>query len=220
MIYKNKFNLTGTAEQQAIVTGALDKIFFPWERLRFPTEPVEIGWRDLNARGLTGEAARKHESGTVGIIEGRRYTLGIFYTHSGRIYIDSYLVRYPEIAASTVSAEIAHAVDYFLPLTDGQRMDIMALMHNGNSEDHGHSWWEKHDYGMEYYTLVGEAFMQAFTVAYSDIDFGNANDFAHSITKEQALKLRQIIGIDRTDAIAHPQSFFAPLQLAAFLAQS
>ena len=202
MIYKSKFLLTGTAQQIAIVAEALDKIKFPWERLTFPKEPVEIGWKDLNNGLYRSMDIKKHESGTLGIIEGRKYTLGIFYTHSGRIYIDNYLVNYPEIAQSTVSAEIAHAVDYFLPLTDSQRNEIMALMHGGSTVEHGHSWWEKYDYGAEYYTLVGESFMQAFTVAYSDMPFGNASDFTHSITPEQAPALRKILGIERTDYVS------------------
>lgn len=205
MIYKNKFNLTGTTLQQDIVKTALDKIYFPWERLHFPSEPVEIGWKDLNttqSREAHGLSAKLHQSGTIGIIDGRKYVLGVMYTHTGSIYIDNYLVNYPEIAQSTVSAEIAHDVDYFLPLTEAQRTQLMTLMHGGSTADHGHSWWEKFDYGAEYYTLVGESFMQAFTLAYSDMPFGNASDFTHSITPEQAPEVRRIIGIERTDYTA------------------
>ena len=203
MVYKNTWNLTGTVQQQQIVKEALDHIFFPWERLNLPNKPVEIGWTNLNAQALQGEQpeAKKHQSGTIGIIDGRQYVLGIFYTHTGKIYIDNYLVKYPEIAKSTVSAEIAHAVDYFLPLTDAMKHEIMALMHGGSYAEHGHTWWEKNDYSTEYYTLMGESFMQAFTVAYSDIPFGNTSDFTHSIKLTDGPKLRQIMGIERTDLL-------------------
>lgn len=215
MIYKKKFNVTGTTEQQNLVIAALDNIHFPWDKLKFPSEPVEIGWRNLNqyASIATGSIGSRMHGGAhhpagedkpdtlTGDLEGvRNYTLGIFYIGSGRIYIDLALVKYPDIAKATVSAEIAHAVDYFLPsFSDAVRDEIMALMHGGDRSDHGHSWWEKHDYGAEYFTLVGEAMMQAFTVAYSDIPFGNASDFTHGITADQAPALRKIIGIERTD---------------------
>ena len=75
MIYKNKFNLTGTDQQQAIVKEALDTIYFPWDRLKFPTEPVEIGWQDLNhgetLNMVADPKARFHQGGTIGIINGR-----------------------------------------------------------------------------------------------------------------------------------------------------
>lgn len=216
MIYKNKFNLTGTDQQQAIVKEALDTIYFPWDRLKFPTEPVEIGWRDLNhgetLNMVADPKARFHQGGTIGIINGRKWTMGVMYPSSGRIYIDLQMVNFPQLAKTTVSAEIAHNVDYFLVradggigMTDKQRDEIMALMHGGNYADHGHSWWEKFDYGTEYFTLVGESFMQAFTLAYSDMPFDNTSDFTHSITKEQVPALRKILGIERTDYIPLPE---------------
>lgn len=211
MIYASKFTLSGTTQQKTIVKDALDKIFFPWDKLTFPREPVEIGWRDLNSGSFLASKVKKHQGPhpggedkpdyIQGVVEERKYTLGVFYTGSGRIYIDNRLVNYPEIAAATVSAEIAHAVDYFLPLTDAQRKKIMTLMHMGNDQEHGHSWWEKLDYGLEYYDLVGEAFMQAFTVGYSDIPFGNADDFTHGIKLEDAPELRKIMGVERTDYV-------------------
>lgn len=213
MIYKNKFNLTGTVEQQEIVKQALDKIMFPWERIHLPSEPVEIGWTDLNngmfriaqhGEGVPhAHAGEKHPEGEgpeplLGRFEGRLYILGVFYPGSGRIYVDSALVGYPELAQSTVSAEIAHSVDEFLPLTDEQRAQIMALFHDGGHD--AHTWWERYNYSTEYYSLIGESFMQAFTIAYSDMPFGNASDFEHALRYDQIPALRQIIGIERTDA--------------------
>jgi hypothetical protein len=202
MNYENKFLLTGTERQKEIVKHALDQIKFPWDRLTFPREPVEIGWTDLNS-GTFAKTAKFHQSGTIGKINGREYILGVFYTHSGVIYIDNLLVQYPEIACSTVSAEIAHSVDYFLPLTDQQRKEITTLIHGGDDTDHGHSWWEKYDYSTEYFTLVGEAFMQAFTVAYSDMFF-DSEGWAHALKIEDAPKLRAILGIERTDFVPDP----------------
>lgn len=211
MIYKNKFSLEGTPEQQEIVKSSLDKIFFPWEKLTFPNQYAVIGWDNLNAVALAGPDIKKHEGAIHGYLEGRKYTLGIMYPHNGFMYIDNSLVKYPDVARSTVSAEIAHDVDYFLPLTEVQRKSIMELVHPLGADNH--TWWEKIDYGNEYYTLVGEAFMQIFTTAYSDIDFGNTSDFSHSITKDQAAAVRQIIGIERTDGAAIQYETFPPSKI-------
>lgn len=237
MIYKNKFNLTGTDVQQAIVKEALDKIMFPWERIHLPGEPVEIGWMDLNngmfainieppAKSIKLEyeyayptevtddtdihrihGTHEHPEGDkpeplVGRLHGRLYILGVFYPGTGRIYIDNALANHPEMAQATVSAEIAHSVDEFLPLSDSQRDAIMKLMHGGGTDEH--TWWEKVDYGAEYWSLVGESFMQAFTIAYSDMPFGNTADFVHSLKPEQIPDLRKIVGIERTDAEPAP----------------
>lgn len=219
------WNLTGTENQQAIVRGAFEKIKFPFEQLRLPGTP-ELGWRDLNSGTFrvlaTGDYAHVEEhEGHHHEDEGenahhpegddepeplmgrfgaeRNYILGVFYPGSARIYIDLALENYPEIAQSVVSAEIAHAVDEFLPLTEGQRQEIMAALHGGVPDEH--TWWEKIDYGAEYYSLVGETFMILFTKAYSDIPFGNAGDFVHGGENVSAGTIRAIIGIPRTDEI-------------------
>ncbi len=236
MIYANTWNLTGTERQQAIVKDALDAIKFPWERIKLPRNPTEIGWRNLND-GTYNQApnpavdqalkVRKHEGHDpaprkhgdedhskpkdpaahpdveieplYGAVdgEGRKYIMGIFYPGSGRIYIDNALVNYPAHARATVSAEIAHAVDEFLPLSDAQRTKIIELLHPDGPDQH--TWWEKVSYGDEYYTLVGESFMILFTYAYSDIEFEGADDFIHPGDRSMAEAVRKIIGIDRTD---------------------
>lgn len=199
MIYKNTWLLTGTLEQIAIVKNALDKIYFPWEKLTMPQYPTEIGWRNLNTKEVS--LARQHKDVTKGIIDGREYTFGIIYPHTGMIYIDNLLVQYPDAAKTTVSAEIAHAVDYFLPIEYPKRLAIMKLMQGTETDaEHAeHTWWEKLDYGAEYFGLMGEAFMQAFTVAYSVIPFNNSS-FKHGIAITDGHKVREILGIERTDA--------------------
>lgn len=228
MIYKNLFSLQGTERQIQIVKEALDKIKFPWERLKAPRGTFIIGWANLNTGRLAKRLRendphyKKHEGdhpGTdldvdpfEGEIGGKKYIMGVFYPSTGNIYIDNHLVYYPTEAQSTVSAEIAHLVDFFLPLTNKMKRDIWVLMHNGDPTPHGHTdWWEKSDYGAEYFSLVGESFMQAFTLAYSDMPF-NASNFVHKITKAQAPALRQIIGIERTDFTAAPQPAPVPVE--------
>ena len=223
-----KWQLTGTANQIGISQSIFERVKFPLDRLRLPGVP-EFGWRDLNRRAnnpilqeiekqhaLNGRHKKVHDKSRhhddhvhedtyeplYGYIEGRRYILGVFYPYSGRIYIDTRLESKPEIAQSVGSAELGHAVDEFLPLTDYQREQIMRACHGGHL-DH-HTWWEKIDYSTEYFSLIGETFMILFTKAYTDIPFGDVSSFVHTgenVTPEQ---IRAIIGIERTDAALKP----------------
>lgn len=203
------WNITGTDQQQAIVREALAKIKFPFERLALPGIP-ELGWRDLNSgyyHALIDSPQHELVGDTpeplLGNLEAvRNYILGVFYPGSARIYLDNALIAYPEIAQAVVSAEMAHAVDEFLPLSDVQRDAIMATLHGGGHDEH--SWWEKANYWAEYYSLIGESFMILFTKAYSDIPFGNAEDFGHSGANVTAEQIRAIMGIQRTDLVTGP----------------
>ncbi len=204
MLYKNQFSLTGTDIQNAIIAAAIDRIKFPFERIKFPNGMCQIGWRDLNPP----HKYRNIEMGgepLIGSFDGRKYTLGVFYPSNGNIFADNALVAHPELAQSTVSAEMAHSVDEFLPLTDEQREKLIKLTSYGETTE-VHTWWEKQDYEAEYFTLVGEAFMQMFTVAYSDIPFGNAASFHHTLKQEQVNEFLSIMGIQRTDYVA-PNKF-------------
>jgi hypothetical protein len=204
------WNITGSPNQISIASEALNRIFFPFERLALPGVP-ELGWRDLNglgARSKQGEFHLPHPPGAhthgdephliEGEFEGRRYTLGVFYTGSATIYIDNALEAQPEVAAAVVAAEIAHAVDYFLPLTDTMRDTFIRLLNDGQPNQN--TWWEISDYSTEYFTLGGEAFMFLFCRGYSDIPFGDVSSFedkGENITPQQ---IRGVIGIERTDA--------------------
>ncbi len=196
------WKIKGSAEQQKIVVAAISKIKFPFERLSLP-EGAELGWQDLNSKAAIesriGSEADTHE----GLFEGRQYILGVFYPSTASIYLDEKLINHPEMAEATVSAEIAHAVDYYLPLTDLMRDTFVRLLNDGkpNSE----TWWEKSNYSTEYFTLAGEIFMLLFTKGYSDIPFGNASDFSHDGSNISPAQIRAVIGIERTDAAPlHP----------------
>ena len=191
------WRLTGTPAQQAITADALAKIKFPWERLALPGQP-EIGWRDLNTRahGTEDHAGEKGPEPLLGMVNGRRFTLGVFYPGSARIYLDNSLDQAQ--AEATVAAEVAHAVDEFLPMTDAQRGLIMLELHGGHADNH--TWWEKNDYSAEYWSLIGETFMALFCKAYSDIPFGSTASFEHDPGRVSAETVRRIMGIERTDA--------------------
>lgn len=185
------WNLTGTDKQVAIATEALSKIKFPFERLTLPGVP-ELGWRDLNGRGALGGHAIEGE------LLGRKYTLGVFYPGSGKIFVDNALTTLPGAAEATIVAEIAHAVDEFLPLTEAMRDEFIRLLNDGQPNDN--TWWEKSDYNAEYFTLEGEAFMFLFCRAYSDIPFGDVSSFEDQGENVTAEQVRGVIGIERTDA--------------------
>jgi hypothetical protein len=206
------WTLTGTPNQQAIVRDAFERIKFPFERLTLPGSP-ELGWRDLNGSDDWWLAkGRKHEGQQHaparedrpeplnGEIDGRKWIMGVFFPVSARVYLDLALEDYPDTAKAVVSAEIAHAVDEFLPLTDAQRAEFIRLVHPEGS-DHIDTWWEKADYGAEYYNLIGETFMILFTKAYSDIPFGDTSPFVHRGDNITAEQVRAVIGIERTDAV-------------------
>lgn len=137
-----------------------------------------------------------HGHGIVRYVEGRWLIAGVFYPGSGRIFVDTSLEQYPADAQEVVSAEIAHLVDYGLPMTDTQRGQVIKIFHPDNADTH--TWWEVQNYGSEYYTLVGESFMALFTHAYSDMEPWQAA-FTHKSTKDMAPVVWGILDIRRTD---------------------
>jgi len=205
MIYKQIFDLIGTTKQVNIIKEGLDKIKFPWERITPPERVFKIGWQDLN-NGLFAKARAHKGHGNepvsiTGKLNGRKYIMGVFYPHNGDIFVDNKLVNYPEIAQTTVSAEAAHLADEYLPLTDAQRLALHKLMHPGGIIPKDEAfWWEKIDYETEYFSLAGEFFMCLFTLAYSDMLF-DASGFTHTIEPNLIPKVREIIGIERTDLV-------------------
>jgi hypothetical protein len=156
---------------------------------------------ELDPRRTPGHVHVHDEHGNEGHgiirkVTGRYWVAGVFWT-DGRIYVDTRCQEELDVAREVVSAELAHSVDYFLPLSDGQKNALMGLWHPGGLDPH--SWWEIHDYGSEYYTLGGEAFMAAFTLAYSSIT-PDQSAFEHKTRPEQAAKVRAILGVHKVGA--------------------
>ncbi len=205
------WTLTGTDAEKAISRETLvNRIKFPLDRLtRLPGSP-ELGWRDLNGgtfaqevKAAQSDMSRSHEEHHDEVdrphaieveMDGRWYTLGLIYTVSGRIYIDQSLVSRPMTAMTTIAAEIAHAVDLFMPMTDAMRNEFLRLWGKGGT------WWEVNDYGSEYFTLGGEAFMREYVQAYApSLDFASISGFMHD-TGVEPEDVYRIIAIPRTDA--------------------
>lgn len=203
------WRLSGTERQKEITLEAFHRIKFPFEKLKLPGEP-ELGWRDLNgsddwwmAKGSIRAHGDDHHheqpEPLAGEIDGRKWIMGVFFPGSARVFIDVALEQHPELAMAVVGAEIAHAVDEFLPMTEAQRGAIMALWHKDG--DDGHTWWEKVDYNAEYYTLGGEAFMHEFVSAYSDLPFGDKSAFGHHDAGVEPADIHRILKIDPTDKL-------------------
>lgn len=149
----------------------------------------------LDADGNEGHAVARP-------IEARWMIAGVFWT-DGRIKIDIRLRDRPAVAREVCSAELAHAVDYGLPYTDAQKAKLMALFHPEGPDDH--TWWEKQDYGAEYWSLVGEAAMALFTYAYSEM-VPWQDPFVHKATKAMAPRVHQILGAPPTDGAPQPSA--------------
>ncbi len=132
----------------------------------------------------------------------RLMVAGVFWT-DGRIQIDERLENRPDDAREVLSAEIAHAVDYGLPLTDSQKAAIMLLLHPDGADSH--TWWERQDYEAEYYTLVGESFMAGFTLAYSQMTPWQ-DPFTHMFTAEIAEEIPSILGVPPVGTEPPPES--------------
>lgn len=194
-------------------------IRFPWFALnQRPPGAIPIGWTNLNAtysgamhahgvhkragdlgaNAIPGHVDMKDKDGREGhgIIrrthEGRWFIAGVFWT-DGRIQIDTRCEAEPELAREVMSAELAHSVDYFLPLSDDQKGALAAMLHPEGGDEH--TWWETHDYAAEYYDLVGETFMALFTFAYAPAIEPYQDAFTHKANRGQAEKVRVILGV-------------------------
>ncbi len=188
------YELQGTEAQQQILAGCFEPgspyyIRFPWAKLTPHAKPIPIGWQDLNGT-LAHHSSDAHT--LTRSIEGREFVAGVFWT-DGRIYIDTRCEAQPDLAREVMSAELAHSVDYFLPLTDAQKKDLMFLWHGGSFDNH--TWWERSDYSGEYFDLGGEAFMAAFTLAYSSMA-PDQSRFTHRLRAEDVPRVREIVGVD------------------------
>jgi hypothetical protein len=152
------------SDGQAAVRMAVERSTFDWSRL---SETIEVRYKRF-AEGLVATAEAKN---------------GVH-----RIYLSEKLkAAATEKVATIVLEEAAHHVDHLL-LNDRQRKEIFALVHGGKDEPHGHG-WDKGDY----WDQVGETFMAAFVLAYSDFT-PDQGGFTHKVTPAMAEALRRIIG--------------------------
>ena len=173
---------------------------FPWERLlpeirrQRGSDNIPVYSLDLSRFKSQLEKDEHHihdEEGNHGhIVKVRNAVLGVFWL-DGRIGIEQ-SIDDKELVQEVFMAEAAHSIDYFLPLTDDQKLQIMKLFHPEGPDQH--TWWEVQDYGKEYYSLVGESFMALCCHAYTDLTPWQ-NSFHHKATEEMKHDVYRILGV-------------------------
>jgi hypothetical protein len=188
-------------EQRHHIKEIIEDCTFPWALL-LPMIKANRGENFIPVRSSdlskwnrlyeAGEYHFVHNSGVYGhpITIGRRQVLGVFWT-DGQIEIER-TIHDESLIKEVFLAESAHSVDYFLPLSDQQKIAIARLFHGGQLDTH--TWWEIYDYGEEYYSLIGESFMALFTLAYSSI-VPWQDSFIHKATPDMIPDIYEILDV-------------------------
>lgn len=208
------WDLQGTENQNAIVRVALERCTFPFERLaetlRVHTGKthIPVEWADLSRyrtaateKGADddGHTHIHAESDEYHIIEVRKRVLGLAW-YEGRVSIERSLEQEPALAQYVFLSEGAHMVDFFY-MTPEQRKAILVAYHP--SEDltwHKHGWFEETgDY--EYWSWVGESFMNGFIAAFTDVPVEPDDPFAHRTTPEIVAGIRAILMPDTENRV-------------------
>lgn len=155
-----------------ILQAGLNACDYPLSRIRRSTgKRVPVSVADTSR--FSGAASHDHAAGVhaLGNPDTRAAALGLYWLPTpldpaGRIEIGLTAIEQPDLAREVLIAELAHAVDYGVPLTVEQHAMIFALVHHGDDSQHGtHGWYEErggHDYWSDW---VGEVFMALFARA-------------------------------------------------------
>ncbi len=160
------FTFRGSWRQRSVARRGVARCTYPFRRLRANGGgPVTVAWRDLTTEGA----------------------LGLYWPGKLLIELDVSLVAQPELAASVILSESAHAVDAVV-MSDVQRAQIVALMHPGGADQH--QWFSPDPAG--YLSEEGEAFMACFVLAFSDVT-PDTLPFVHKVTPEVAGKVRAVL---------------------------
>jgi hypothetical protein len=155
--------------QADVLVPAIDAGSFPWSKLA-PVILRDVGrdhiptqLSDLSRYGARAAGEHSHNHDEVHVLEARGRVLGLFWTDY-RIECDQSLRG--DLAAEVLWSEAAHAIDQAM-LTEEQRFEIIDALHPEGPDEH--TWWEKLDYGGEYTTLLGEAWMEVVVEAYTPL---------------------------------------------------
>jgi hypothetical protein len=187
--------------QKTAVEEIIEDCTFPWDILAdninltrgvffVPVKSSDLSrFRQMLERGEHHIQEENSEGHIISV--GRNQVLGVFWT-DGQIEIEQSITDV-QLVKEIFLAEAAHTVDYFLPLTDKQKLDLAKLFHEGNIDLH--TWWEIRDYGAEYYSLIGESFMALFTLAYSNI-IPWQDSFVHTATIFMIPEVYRILGVE------------------------
>lgn len=210
------WNLRGTAAQNALVQRAVDRCDMDYSKLapslqREGKTQIAVDWEDLSRYAASDGKGHDHvhDGDAVAhpierVVEGRRRVLGLFYLPPyTRIVLDVGLEQHPELAQEVFLAEGAHAVDYHYMTPEHRRLftnsvHTQQLPEGANTADgaafnldgHRCSWFDVGSYA----DWVGEAFMEGFIEATSDVRC--TIQLNHPVGPEDRAVIRGFLGID------------------------
>lgn len=193
-------------DHRRILQGALDACDYPLSRIyRNTGKRVPVSVADTSRFTATSSHADQHHLGVHPLTDPadkRAAALGLYWLPTalhpaGRIEIGLNAIGQPDLAREVFIAELAHAVDYGVPLTDTQHVQIFAVVHHGDATPHGtHGWWEErggHDYWSDW---VGEVFMALFARACAPTlprPLEARQPWAHPVTDVMAVQARTVL---------------------------
>lgn len=214
------FNLRGTYGQNALIQQAMDRCDFDFRKmapslLREGKQSINVEWADLSRYTASDGKGHDHVHDGSAVahtierrVDGRMRVLGLFYLppHT-KIVLDISLANHPLLAIEVFLAEVAHAVDYHF-MTNEMRRQFVNSLHtqqlppDANCADgvpfhldgHTCSWFDVNSYAM----WVGEAFMEGFIEATSDVKV--TINLGHPVGPEDRSVIRQFLGIDPAPA--------------------
>lgn len=209
------FDLSGITDpaHRDVVQSALNACSYPFGRIRRNTgRKVPVAVSDLSrfavALDAQGHGHVHSEAGEhghlLGAPEARKAPLGLYWLPTtqhpaGRIELHSGIMGDTALAQEVFLAEAAHAVDYGVPLTDEQRLQIAQAYHDSNPHDHSpsnpHGWFEEKG-ERDYFDWIGESFMSGFMAAYAPKlprPLEQRQPWAHKTTPEVVRVIRKVL---------------------------
>jgi hypothetical protein len=187
---RRAWDLSGVTdkEHRKVLQGALDACDYPFYRIRKRTgKRVPLTVADLSRFAQAIDPATGHghvhneETGEHGHLLGgntipdvpgsRAAALGLYWLPTpqfpaGRVEIDSgAMANDPDLAREVFLAEGAHSVDYGA-MTDGQRVQVMALFDYKGAGPVPSGWFDEQGEGT-YWRWRGERWMGLFTAAFA-----------------------------------------------------
>lgn len=188
-----------TRPQRLIIDGAIARCDFPFELClpalhdRWGRRSIVVTWEPLEP--YLGGVGHEHDESvhaTAHPVQARGRVAGLAWT-DGRIMLAPWLESESALAVEVWLAEAAHQVDFFF-ISQDQRRALFALFHHGDPTPHDdHGWFEEAG-NQNYWDWVGESWMAAFTLAYSDV-VPDWMDFSHRVTAEARDTIRSILGV-------------------------
>ncbi len=192
----------------AVLQDAVRHLRYPLTRIhrntgrRVPVNVADISRFNGAPAGVVGMPEHDHGEVHALMDDHRRAALGLYWLPTeqhpaGRIEVSVAIMGDPPLAQEVFIAELAHAVDYGVPLTDEQHAQIFAIVHGGDPTPHGtHGWWEERG-GQNYWAdWVGEVFMALFMRAFAPRlarPLEARQPWTHKVTDEMAKQTRRLL---------------------------